>query len=338
VVDVVTGASGHVGANLVRALLARGRRVRALVNAESRALEGLDVERVSGDVRNPESLRRAFDGAEVVYHLAARISISGDRDGLVRAVNVDGVRNVARAALASRVRRLVHCSSIHAFRLDLTGRPLDESTPKADHEGSAAYDRSKAAGEKELRRAIDGGLDAVIVNPTGILGPFDFGPSRMGRVLLLLRNRKMPALVSGGFNWVDVRDVVDGLLRAFDRGRTGENYILPGHWHPMSELATIAAECTGSVAPRLVVPMLLARASAPWASLLDAVTGKDPLFTTEGLAALRANREIDGSKAARELGYSARPIREAVAAAYQWFDSHEAGRPFTDHERSESGL
>jgi dihydroflavonol-4-reductase len=316
-----------VGANLVRALLGRGRRVRALVNTDSAALEGLDVERVPGDVRNPESLRSAFDGAEVVYHLAARISISGDRDGLVRAVNVDGVRNVARAALASKVRRLVHCSSIHAFRLDQMGRPLDESSPKVDHEGSAAYDRSKADGEKELRLAIDQGLDAVIVNPTGILGPFDFGPSRMGRVLLLLRNRKMPALVDGGFNWVDVRDVVDGLLRAFDRGRTGENYILSGHWHPMRDLAKIAAEFTGAMAPRLVVPMLLARASAPCASLIDALMGKDPLFTAEGLAALRGNREVDGSKASRELGYSARPIREAVAAAYQWFDSHQGPNP-----------
>ena len=324
--DVVTGASGHVGANLVRALLARGRRVRAVVNTESRALDGLDIERVPGDVRNPESLHRVFDGAEVVYHLAARISISGDQGGLVRAVNVDGVRNVARAALASRVRRFVHCSSIHAFRLD-QGRPIDESSARADHDGSAAYDRSKAAGEQEIRRAIDEGLDGVIVNPTGILGPFDFGPSRMGRVLLLLRKRKMPGLVRGGFNWVDVRDVVDGLLRAFDRGRTGENYILSGHWHPMLEIAKLAEEVTGATAPRLVVPMLLARASAPWASLVDTLTGSEPLFTSEGLAALRAHRVVDGSKATRELGYSARPIRDAIAAAYQWFDSHESTRP-----------
>ncbi len=321
--DVVTGASGHVGANLVRALLAQGRRVRAVVHSDASALEGLDVERVQGDVTDPASLGRAFDGAEIVYHLAARISITGDPDGRVRAVNVDGVRNVARAALASRVRRVVHCSSIHAFRLDGGGRAIDESSPRADA-SSGAYDRSKAAGEAELRRVIDDGLDAVVVNPSGILGPFDFGPSRMGQVLRLLRARRMPGLVDGGFNWVDVRDVVGGMLAASERGRTGENYLLAGHWHSTLEIARFAEEVTATPPPSLVVPMWLARASAPFATVVDRIAGREPLFTSEGLAALRAHREVDGSKAARELGFIARPIRTSVADACAWFDSHDA--------------
>jgi dihydroflavonol-4-reductase len=314
-----------VGANLVRALLARGRRVRALVRSYSRGLEGLDVERVSGDVTDPGSLRRAFEGAEVVYNLAGRISITGDPDSLVRAVNVDGVRNVARAALASRVGRLVHCSSILAFRLDDACVPIDESSPRAG-ERSPSYDRSKAAGERELRRVIDDGLDAVIVNPSGIVGPFDFGPSRMGRVLLSIRDGTMPALVGGGFDWVDVRDVVDGTLRAFERGRTGENYILPGHWHSIREIASLAADVTGTRAPRIIVPMWLARAATPGAALAHRLTGRKPLFTADGLAALRAPRHIDGSKATRELGYSARPVREAIEAAYEWFDADGSNR------------
>ena len=321
-IDVVTGASGHVGGNLVRALLARGRRVRTLVReAEAPALDGLEVERVRADVRDPDSLRPVFKEADVVYHLAALISIAGDRDGEVPAINVDGVKNVARAALACRVRRLVHCSSIHAYRIDLTERPIDETCARSDVPGGGAYDRSKARGEVELRRVIDEGLDAVVVNPTGILGPMDFRPSRMGRVFLKLQSRSMPALIDGGFDWVDVRDVVAGILAAGEKGRTGENYILSGAWQSVRDVGKMAESVTGVPAPRVVVPMGLARTAAPFATLFGHVTGGEPLFTTESLAALRANRAIDSSKAKRELGHSPRPTLETIRSVYEWFAS-----------------
>ncbi len=181
----VTGATGHVGASLVRALLDDGRTVRAINRQPGAALAGRDVEFVVADVLEPDELQRAFEGVDVVYHLAALIAISGDPDGRVRATNVDGVRNAATAALDAGVRRFVHCSSIHAFDLERPG-VITETSARAVHPHLPAYDRSKAAGEVELLEVVDQGLDAVITNPSGVLGPNDFSPSRMGAVFLAL--------------------------------------------------------------------------------------------------------------------------------------------------------
>ncbi len=212
-ITAVTGATGHVGASLVRGLLDDGRTVRAINRRPSASLAGLDVEFVVADVLDRVALQRALRGVDVVYHLAGLISISGDPDGHVRATNVDGVRNAATAALDAGVRRFVHCSSIHAFDLEQPG-VLTETSPRAVARQLPAYDRSKAAGEVEVRRVVDQGLDAVITNLTGVLGPNDFTPSRMGAVFLALVRRRIPALVAGGFDWVDVRDATAGMMAA----------------------------------------------------------------------------------------------------------------------------
>ncbi len=314
----VTGATGHIGANLVRELLRRGRRVRVLVHQRDDALAGLDVERVRGDVVTAQGLRTLLEGADVLYHLAAVISIDGDRDGLVRRTNVDGVRNVMAAALDGRVRRVVHVSSVHAFVQEPLDEPLDETRAHVPP-SYPAYDRSKAAGEAEVRAAIVDGLDAVIVNPTGILGPFDFGPSRMGRFFLDLHRRRLPALVAGGFDWVDVRDVVTATLAAEEHGRTGESYLVGGHWCSLEEIAALARDVAGIDPPRWTCPMALAHLGAPFAVAWSRLFGREPLFTTESLHALRANRRIAHDKAARELGHAPRPIRETVGAVYSWF-------------------
>lgn len=315
---VVTGASGHVGGNLVRELLARGRKVRAMVHTEARALDGLDVEVVRGDVRDVGSLRRVFAGAERVFHLAALISIDGDKLGLVPATNVEGARNVASTALECGVKRLCHFSSIHAFHIAAHGQAVDETRPRAvaPHEG--AYDRSKAAGEAAVREVIGRGLDAVIVNPTAILGRHDYGPSRMGRVFLDLFHGRLPSLVDGGFNWVDVRDVVAGALAAEEKGRTGESYILSGHWFSVPELAAMVEQVTGKRPPRFTSPMWLARTGAPFVELFGRLTGKEALYTRESLAALRSNRSVSHQKATAELGYRPRPTVETVEDTYHW--------------------
>jgi nucleoside-diphosphate-sugar epimerase len=316
---VVTGANGHVGANLVRLLLQRGQRVRALIHRNENALQGLDIERVRGDVLEPASLRAAFDGAEIVFHLASVISICGDRDGVVATTNVRGAANVAEAARECRVRRLVHTSSVHAFMQEPLAEPLDERRRKVDTPRYPAYDRSKAAGEAEVRKVIAQGLDAVIVNPTGVIGPYDYAPSRMGRMFLNFYRRQVAALVPGGFNWVDVRDLVTSIIAASERGRTGENYLLPGHWQSVAALASITEKITGVPSPRFTCPMGLARLGARVMDVYGWVTGGEPLFTAESLHALRANRRVIGDKAARELGHQARPTQETVRAVYEWF-------------------
>jgi dihydroflavonol-4-reductase len=210
---VVTGAAGHAGANLVRALVAKGRPVRALVHLDRQALEGLDIEVVKGDICDLDSLLGAFEGAEVVYHLAARIAISNEPWSLLEAVNVSGTRNVVEACLSCGVRRLVHFSSIHTM-IDRAGDiPVDESNPLVESRHYPPYDRSKAAAEREVRRGIERGLDAIIISPTAIIGPHDYKPSHFGEALLRLANGRLPALVAGGFDWVDVRDVVQGAKR-----------------------------------------------------------------------------------------------------------------------------
>jgi dihydroflavonol-4-reductase len=316
---VVTGASGHIGNNLVRELLQRGCRVRALIHNNERSLQGLDIERVRGDVRDIASLRAAFEGAELVYHLAGIITITGEQGGLVSAVNADGARNAAVAALECGVRRMVHTSSVHALVQEPLDQPIDETRARVTSPSYPAYDRTKARGEAEVRKVVEQGLDAVIVHPTGVIGPLDYEPSRMGRVFLKLYQRKMPALVPGGFDFVDVRDVVAGMIAAAEKGRTNESYLLPGHWQSVAQLAAIAAEVSRVKAPRLRVPMWLCRASAPLAVAYARIAGGEPVFTGESLHALNGNTHMLHDKATRELGYAPRPTRESVRDIYAWF-------------------
>jgi len=317
---VVTGASGHLGANVVRALVAIGEPVRAVDIRPGSALAGIDAEFIRGDVLDPATLKDAFAGAEFVIHLAAKISIAGDPDGSVRRVNVDGVRHVAEAALDAGVRRMVHCSSLHAFDVGGTRGPISESSPRATNPGLPAYDRSKAAGEDELRRVIDRGLDAVILNPSGMFGPVDPEPSRMGRAFLAMFKGRMPVTITGGFDWVDVRDVAEAFRSAVERGRTGENYLVGGHRASFTALARLAAEISGRKPPRLVAPLRPVQAVAAAAVRLAGPRRAGRLLLTpESLHALATDPVVDCSKAAAELGYRPRPLAETVADLHASF-------------------
>ncbi|MFP6686752.1 MAG: NAD-dependent epimerase/dehydratase family protein [Polyangiaceae bacterium] len=317
---VITGASGHIGGNLVRALLDQGERLRVMIHGEDNpALEGLDVERVKGDVRDLNSLTRAFEGAELIYHLAALISITGGQNGRVHATNVEGARNVAQAALEGGVRRLVHFSSCHAFDLRATTMILDETAPRPST-NHPAYDQSKAAGEAQVRAAIAKGLDAVIVNPSGVIGPNDFAPSRMGEALLSLRDGRLPGLVQGGFDFVDVRDVVRSAIVAAERGRTGESYLLSGHYCTVADLMRLAAEVCGSPAPRLVTPMWLARIGAPFITAYSRLSRSEPIYTLEALHALTLDRPLVADKAIEELGHDPRPLRDSLRDIFASFE------------------
>lgn len=317
----VTGASGHLGANLVRVLLEEGHAVRALVRGDVRALEGLPLERVHGDVLDPPSLRPLVSGADAVFHLAGRISIAGDPDGSVRRTNVEGPRHVAAACLTARVPRLVHLSSIHAVVARPAGAPVDGSSPPSDGDrGAPAYDRSKAGGEREVLHAAARGLGVVVLRPTAVLGPHDHKPSRMGRVLLALAHGRMAGLVAGGFDWVDARDVAQAALAAARAVRPGGPYFLSGHWRTLAEVAQAVFAWGGRRPPRLVVPLGLARLAAPFAEAWARLSRSEPLFTRESLHVIRSFHGVRGAdEAARDLRFAPRPFEETVRDALDWF-------------------
>jgi nucleoside-diphosphate-sugar epimerase len=317
---VVTGASGHVGANMIRILLARGERVRALVHYDWRALEGLDVEVVHGDICDSDLLRPAFRGADVVYHTAAHISILMSEWAHLEAVNVCGVRNVVDACLRCGVRRLVHFSSIEAFSDEPPGAIIDETRPMNGGPGGLPYARSKAAGEEAVRNGISRGLDAVIVNPTAIIGPHDYRGGPMSEALLRLANGSLPFLVEGGFNWVDVRDVCEGAIKAAEAAPPAAQYILGGHWISLRELAALLEEITGAPAPRWTVPMGLARLGAPFITAYSHLTGRRALYTSASLRPVRGYRRVSHARATRDLGYRPRPFPETMADTVRWLE------------------
>jgi len=316
----ITGGTGHIGNNLTRALIAERRRLRLLIYTEPQGLDGLDFERVAGDVLDPASLDRAFDGAEVVYHVAGRISIYRDA-ALVHKVNVLGTRNVVEACLRAKVSRLVHVSSVHAFTQEPFNEPIRESHPLVTDRRALPYDRSKADGEREIQAGIAKGLDATIVNPSGVIGPYDFAPSRMGDMLLRLAKRSLPGLMRAGYDFVDVRDVVAGAIAAETRGRTGQHYLLTGAYVSLEELAALASGLTGTPAPRIVSPIWLSRFGVPFMTLWAFLTKTQPLVTQESISILAGNGHFRHDLAAEELGYKARPLVETLSDTYAWFRS-----------------
>lgn len=318
---VVTGASGFLGAHLARALKDRGVEVRAADRSRGPALDDVDVEFVEIDVLDPASLRAAFEGQDRVFHLAAIISIVGDPTGEVWRVNVHGPRNAATVALECGVGRFVHCSSVHSFDLERCGPSLDESGPPTTHPDAPAYDRSKRAGEEAVRLVVQKGLDAVVVNPTGIIGPDDRGPSRMGETVLQFMTRKIPVGITGQFDFVDVRDVVEGLIAAGDRGRTGENYLLSGSRLSIRELGMLVERYSGVPVPPLSIPLRLVTPLAPLVMQIEQRT-KKPIFTPDALHALKYSPVVSHYRAATELGYRSRPIHETVRDTVAWFESN----------------
>ena len=315
----ITGASGHVGAALSRALLASGDSVRLLVHRDTRALEGLAAERVQADLTDFDSLRRSFQGVRIVYHLGASISLDRRQAESMRRVNLEGTRNVIRACRECSVGRLIHFSSIEALADLRSLKATDESNPLAASGDTTRYGWTKAESERLVLQAAGAGLDAVILSPTAILGPYDYKPSYLGRSLLDLYHKRFPALIRGGFNWVDVRDVVDAALAARDRGRSGERYILSGTWRSLSEMAALVREITGRDGSRSVLPVWIARSVAGIAGGLPGLSSRYPAFTPDALIAIGKHREVSCEKARRELGYAPRALEVTLRDTFRWF-------------------
>lgn len=308
----VTGAAGFVGTNLLDQLVADGHEVTA-IDRTSQIAPTPGVTWRDANVLDPASMAQALDGAEVVYHLAAMVTLKQE-DPIAWRVNTEGVATVAAAALTVGARRMVHCSSVHSFDQAHCGGVLSETSPRADdRSGLPVYDRSKYAGELALARFIDQGLDAVTCNPTGIYGPVDH-PERLSRLNTMVRDSALgraPLSVGGGFDLVDVRDVVKGLTLAAEHGRTGENYLLSGEMVQIHDMMTLAAREAGRRGPLAATPLWLVKAIMPLAERIGALFGSD-VMSKAALGALFAQPMVDGSKARAELGYAPRSSAETI--------------------------
>jgi dihydroflavonol-4-reductase len=319
--DVVTGATGHIGNVLVRELLSRGKSVRVLVleDEDQTPLNGLDVEITKGDVRQLDSLNKAFTGADKVYHLAGMISILPGKKSILNQVNVIGTQNVITACLSTGINRLVYVSSIHAIQEPPHGTCINESFPYNPETVLGDYARSKAEATCAVLKSVDNGLDAVVVCPTGVIGPRDYRVSEMGQLIVNFMNKRLKASVNGAYDFVDVRDVARGIILAGEKGKTGESYILSGEQITVPQLLALLATLTGIKSPSIIIPSWLARLAGQLATPFYRLMKTKPLFTAYSIDVLNSNSLVNSEKARRVLGYYARPIRESITDAVSWF-------------------
>jgi len=316
----VTGASGHLGANLLPALQAHGDCVFLMLRRPPPArLAAMPVACRQAALDDPAALAEAFAGADAVVHLAAMIDMRAGMRASLAAVNVTGTRNVLDACRRAGVARLLYVSSIEALDPWPLDAPLTETRPlvPASRRGYD-YAWSKARAEA-LVRAAPGLPETVIVNPTAVLGPRDYGPSLMGNTLFALANGRLPALVPGGFDWVDARDVAAATAAALHTAPAGARYILSGRWAELQTLAEILRRELGTRRPPPRVPLALARWSAPMAEAWARLRKRRPGLTPQSVRIMaHSHRDIRHARAAADLAYAPRPLVETVCDSYRW--------------------
>lgn len=324
--NLVTGASGFVGAAVVRKLLEAGEAVRVLMRPTSdRAnIEGLDVEVTLGDLKDPASLAPAVKGCRTLYHVAADYHIwTRDPEAMFRA-NVDGSVAVVRAAAEAGVERIVYTSSVAVLGIPKDGRPGDEDTPVTFDDMIGPYKQSKYVAEEMIRElAAKEGWPVVIVNPSTPIGPRDVKPTPTGRIVVDAASGRMPAYVDTGLNVAHVDDVATGHLLARAKGRIGERYVLGGEDMSLSQILTEIARLTGRRPPMVRLPTGLVMPIAYISEAICLLTGgKEPLVAPDSVRMARKKMYFKWDKAARELGYAPRPATAALTDAVDWFRSH----------------
>ncbi len=325
---LVTGAAGHLGSTLLRLLQRAGAQVRGLLLPGERP-PATGAQFFEGDVRDAASLRPMFEGLEaydvIVIHTAGIIDISGEVTPQMREVNVAGTRNIVALCREYNVRRLVYVSSVHAIPEKSKLRVLREVRHFSPQEVIGGYAKTKAEATQIVLDAAEAGLDAVVVHPSGILGPYDEKGNHLVQMVRDYMNGRLPACVRGGYDFVDVRDVAAGCLAAAERGRRGECYILSGRHYEVKEVLRMVREVQGG--RRLpVLPMWMARAAAPLLALHARRKKERPLYTKYSLYTLSSNDRFSHDKATEELGYRPRDLFQTIADTVRWIQEHGGGR------------
>lgn len=321
---LVTGASGFVGWHVARLLAERGHRVRALVRATSNVPE-LDVETVTGDLRDPASLARAAAGCGLVFHVAADYRLWSKNSQEMYESNVDGVRNVLNAARAAGVERVVYTSTVGCIGVPEGGFGDEDQICTLD-DMAGDYKRSKFLGEQVALEFARDGFPVVIVNPTAPMGDHDFKPTPTGQIVVDFLRGAMPAFIDTGLNVVSVKDVATGHLLACEYGKPGERYILGSENLTLRGILQDLAAISGRKAPTVELPYFVAWMAGAAGTAVAGVTGKPPRVSMEAVRMAKQKVWVSHEKATRELGYHPHPAREALADAVKWFETRAGVR------------
>jgi dihydroflavonol-4-reductase len=317
---LVTGASGFLGSHVARQLVARGEPVKVLLRPSSRthALEGLPVEKVPGDLRDPASLERALTGVRRVFHVAADYRLWAYDPREIYESNVTGTKNLLEAARRAGVDLFVHTSTVATVAVDRTALP-NEQTESALEEMVGHYKRSKWLAEKEALRAAEKGLPVVVAMPTTPVGPGDWKPTPTGKIIVDFLNGKIPGYVNTGLNFVTVEDAAAGHLLVAEKGKPGERYLLGGENLTLKQVLEVLAGIAGMRVPRLKIPHGVALCAAYGASAWSRLLGREPQISVESVKIARHRMFVDCSRAQRELGFQPGPVRGGLERAVHWY-------------------
>jgi dihydroflavonol-4-reductase len=317
----VTGATGFIGASLVRELLREGYRVKALArpNSDRRNLNGLDLEICEGDLRDRKSLEEGMKGCETLFHAAADYRLWTRKPAEMYEINVGGTRNILEAALSQGVSRVVYTSSVGTLGNPGNGVAGNETTPVTFADMVGHYKKSKFLAEREAETFIKRGLPLVIVNPSTPVGMLDIKPTPTGRIIVDFLNRKMPAYLDTGLNIIDVEDCAQGHILAASKGRIGEKYILGNENLTLQRIFAMLEKITGLPAPRVKLPYTPILIAALVNEAISRCTGREPLIPLAGVQMARKFMFFDSTRAVHELGLPQRPVDEALRKAVTWF-------------------
>ena len=312
---IITGANGHLGGTIVRMLNGRPVQVRGLVLKKKKKQDTGSIHYYSGDVREPETLRPLFEGCEdmetIVIHTAGIIDISNHVSPELYDVNVNGTKNILALCREYPVKRLVYVSSVHAIPEQKRGNVTGEIRDFSPDAVVGGYAKTKAEATREVRRAAQEGLDAVVVHPSGILGPYDRSGNHLVQMVAEYLHGTLPACVKGGYDFVDVRDVAEGCLLAAEKGRKGECYILSDRYCEIREVLEIAGAVSGK--KKLpVLPLWMAKMAAPFIQLHARRKKRRPLYTAYSLHVLGTGERFSHKKATEELGYHPRDLKVTI--------------------------
>lgn len=322
---LVTGATGHIGNVLVNKLMCLGEELRLLLppGESVAALNGIRAEIVVCDIRNSDAVMKAVEGCETVFHLAGIIRVSKKKDTLIQEVNIGGTQNMVNACLHHKVRRMVYISSVHAIKEPKDGTAITEQLNYVTDEKAGGYANSKAAATRIVQEGIARGLDAVVIFPSGVIGPFDYKLSEIGSMIKgFVRGSKsrVAFYFDGAYDFVDVRDVCDALIQAWKMGKSGEGYIISGEQASVKQIYTHLLSIQGKRKKLVRVPLWLVKFAVLFMPLYYRMFRKKPVFTKAAVEVLHSNANISSAKAQRELGYRPRPVFESLRDSVVWFD------------------